>query len=374
MDLCARRAQEFDIVHVQHEFGLYCGSGGLPESIRHFGHLLAALRKADRPAVVVFHTAPQFYALTADAAPDTAPANSYTLLRSYVRRWRSRRLAAGLHGLWRREVTPHFSGGPESFRGLALAGHVRLALVQSGCARESISLWPRGIVERNRLVLDRDPARAKAELGLAPDSVLLTIFGFVGDYKGHLVALQALKELPPRFHLAVLGGANINFPTDRTLNSMLEAWEGEDPRRLIVTGFASRETIDRYHAATDICLAPFRPNSCSGSGSICWSLSSGKPTFASNIPAFAEIRDEADCLLLCTPDAPHELAWQIQNLQEQPALKQRLVANALEFAARHSWDRVTPMLLDIYAQMGHPAQTTIPFPAGQRREKVRRAA
>jgi len=49
MDRFADRAAGFDLVQVQHEFGLFCGSGRLRESILRFGRLLSALKEAGRP-------------------------------------------------------------------------------------------------------------------------------------------------------------------------------------------------------------------------------------------------------------------------------------------------------------------------------------
>jgi glycosyltransferase involved in cell wall biosynthesis len=176
------------------------------------------------------------------------------------------------------------------------------------------------------------------------------MFGFVSHYKGHLTAVQALKKLPARFHLAIVGGPNLANP-DMTFNSLLEAWEREDPRRLLVTGYASRETIELCQSATDICLAPYLPEFTSGSGAICLALSSDRPTIASNIPAFAAIQREADCLQLCTPNAVHELAWHIQRLAGNPELQQNLVQNAKKFVLERSWDRVTELLVDVYRDL-----------------------
>src|SRR5204862_4647700 len=122
-------------------------------------------------------------------------------------------------------------------------------------------------------------------------------------------------------------------------------------RRLMITGFAPRETIDLYHAATDICLAPFLPGNISGSASATWAFTSGKPTIATNIPAFAEIQQAVDCLLLCTPNAVHELAWHVQQLAGNPALQSKLSQNALQFAALHSWERVIEGLIVTYRGM-----------------------
>src|SRR4029077_7238878 len=160
-----------------------------------------------------------------------------------------------------------------------------------------------------------------------------------------------LKKLPAQYHLAIVGGPNLSNSSDMTLNSILEMWEGEDARRLMITGFVPRETIDLYHAATDICLAPFLPGNIAGSASATWAFTSGKPTIASNIPAFAENQQAVDCLLLCTPNAVHELAWHIQQLAGNPALQAKLAQNALQFAALHSWERVIKGLIGTYREM-----------------------
>jgi glycosyltransferase involved in cell wall biosynthesis len=224
-------------------------------------------------------------------------------------------------------------------------------MIHSGLAPQCVSVMPMGHSLRDPSFHKVDRTQARARLGLASDSVLLTIFGFVTAYKGHLLAVQALKKLPPQYHLAIVGGPNLANSSDTTLNSVLEAWEGEDPRRLMITGFAPRETIDHYHAATDICLAPFLPGNIAGSASATWAFTSGKPTIATNIPAFAEIQQAVDCLLLCTPNAVHELAWHIQQLAGNPALQSKLAQNALQFAALHSWERVIEGLIGTYREM-----------------------
>jgi glycosyltransferase involved in cell wall biosynthesis len=214
-----------------------------------------------------------------------------------------------------------------------------------------VTLRPHGIAERDVSyhAISRDEARSR--LGLPADSVLLTIFGFVAAYKGHSLAVDALKKLPATFHLAIVGGPSPTDPSDLTLDSVLASWQDEAPDRLHITGYAPRETIDLYHAATDICLAPFRPEFHSGSASIGWALASGKPIIATNIPAFAEIQREGDCLLMCTPNCMHELAWHIRRLAGDRQLQHNLAQNALGYAQRHSWRQVSRALRDMYREM-----------------------
>ncbi|HLJ11923.1 MAG TPA: glycosyltransferase [Planctomycetaceae bacterium] len=351
LDRCVRMAAGFDLVHIQHEFVIFAGAGGLFESIWNFTHLLAGLRAAGRPVVVTFHSEPAFQLLVPAPQAGQGASGGLSGLHSLVQRLRTRRVIGKLRNLWRASVGPHFNGQPGSFRGLVHTPRTRLGLVNSGLAPECVSVMPLGHALRDASFLSIDRTQAKASLGLRPDSILSTIFGFVTAYKGHLVAVQALKKLPPQHHLAIVGGPNLANHTDTTLNAILAMWENEDPRRLMITGFASRETIDRYHAASDICLAPFLPGNTAGSASATWAFTSGKPTIASNIPAFAEIQEAADCLLLCTPNAHHELAWHIQQLAGNLELQDRLSQRALKFAAENSWECVCERLIGVYREL-----------------------
>lgn len=350
LDRFLRRAAGFDLIHIQHELTLFAGSGGLFESIWNFAYLLSGLYALRCRVVVTFHTDPDFSSML--TVPEHAgSASGLAMLQAIVRRLRTRRVAGKLQNLWRKRVACFFDGRPGSFRGLVHTPRTRLGMLHSGLAPQCVSVMPMGHVLRDPSFLNADRAQAKARLGLESDSILLTIFGFVTAYKGHLLAVQALKKLPPRYHLAIVGGPNLANAGDMTLNSVLETWEDEDPRRLLITGFAPRETIDLYHAATDICLAPFLPGNISGSASATWALTSGKPTIASNIPAFSEIQLAADCLSLCTPNAAHELAWCIEQLAADAGRQQNLARRALDYARENSWDRIIERLIGVYREV-----------------------
>ena len=353
MDRFARMARGFDLVHVQHEFSLYTGSGGVFDTILHFAHLLEALQKAHQPVAVTFHSGAALQTLLPSPASDqrlSAPCGAAAFLGA-IRRIRLGRVAGKLDKLWRTRIAPFFDGRRGSFQAVVHTPRTRREMVDSGFAPGCVSVVPLGYQLRDQSILNDHSAAAKAKLGLAPDAVLLTIFGFVAAYKGHLTAVQALRQLPQQFHLAIVGGPHPGNATDQTLNNVLETWEGQDPGRLTVTGYVSCDMIDLYHAATDICLAPFQRGNPTGSASLTWALTSGKPTIASNIPAFAEIQETADCLVLSAPGAVHELAWHIRQLAGNPPLQQKLAQNALRFASEHSWDRVAARLVGIYAEM-----------------------
>lgn len=354
MDRFAREAADFDLAHVQHEFSLFTGSGGVFETVSHFAHLLDALKAGRSNVAVTFHSAAALHALLPAPQADRrllASGGLGAFAQWLVRKVRLRRIARKLEASWRKRIVPHFDGRPGSFRALVHTPRARLDLVRSGFAPQSVSVVPLGYQMRapEFFELSRDAARAR--LGIPPDVTLLTIFGFIAEYKGHLLAVEALKKLPARFRLAIIGAPHPANAFDRTLNEVLKAWDGEDPQRLTVTGYVPHETIDLYHAAGDLCLAPFLPGNPTGSASLTWALTSGRPTVASSIPAFADIQRAGNCLALFTPDCAHELAWQIQKLAGDKPLQEQLVRNSLAFAAANSWERVTARLLEVYREL-----------------------
>jgi len=358
LDRFVRSTANFDLIHIQHEYSLFAGSGGLVDSLQHFGQLLSGLRSISRPVVVTFHTEPAFASWLPAALPDTAAqANPIVgLIQWYRGKTHFRRNLATLTKLWQKGIAPHFGADPGCFRAIVHTPRTRLQMIQAGFAPQNVSAIPLGHALRDPSFFRTPREEAKARLGLEPDSVLLTIFGFVAAYKGYRLAVDALQRLPANYHLAIVGGPNPANPLDTTLDSILQTWQDQDPRRLMITGFASREMMDLYYAATDICLAPFLPENRTGSASLTWALTSGRPTIATNIPVFSEIQQEADCLLLSTPNAAFELAWNIQRLAGDTEMQNRLAQNALQFAERHSWPRVTEMLRGLYSELAGTVQ------------------
>lgn len=377
MDRCADMAASCDLVHVQHEFSIFTGSGGVFDTISQFAYLLRRLKRARQPVAVTFHSGAALQTLLPardDALADMqSPGGAATLLRRGIRRLRLSRAAKKLDNLWRNRVAPFFNGPAGRFRAMVHTARTRTEMLNSGFAAGCVSVVPLGIEPRHPSFFQIDRAAARARLGLAPDDILLTLFGFVAAYKGHLPAVQALKKLPGRYRLAIVGGPHPGNTFDQTVSQVLQAWRGEDPGRLKITGYVSHDTIDLYHAATDICLAPFLMGNATGSASLSWALTSGKPTIASNIPAFAEIDREGDCLLLCTPNAPSELAWHIQRLAGDSELQHRLAQNALAFSERFSWARVTGKLVEAYCELTHASNRNMPLSAGISRQSTRAA-
>jgi glycosyltransferase involved in cell wall biosynthesis len=337
----ADEARNHDLVHVQHEYSFFNDiSCRMQTSIENFAFLLKRLRAAGKPVLVTFHSEPD-PALTIG---DVFFAEKG--VRAHLRRYLAARS-------WRRKVAPFFHGGDCSFGALVLSRVTRVSLAHSGFVDSCIDVVPHGCAPRDESKVRLEGRLAKERLGYPADCILLSQFGFITPYKGHEVALDALKRLPGHYHLALVGGPHPEARGDATLDRVLAAARRsrELAGRVRVTGYAEPDLVDLYHAATDFCVAPYYDIKFAGSGAITWALSSGKPIIASRIPAFTEINEQAECMVTFTAGTPLELAWRIERLASDPALQRKLAGNAGEYVRRNSWSVCAEATLAVYRSL-----------------------
>jgi glycosyltransferase involved in cell wall biosynthesis len=256
-----------------------------------------------------------------------------------VRTW-ARRIA------WRKHVSRRFAARPDTTLAIAHSPATRRSLIRQGIPSAAVHIMPHGCLPQQKFHLDT--LTAKERLGLPAGTVLLTMFGFVGAYKGHDVAVRALARMPERFHLAICGGSHPESQRHdlATLIRLVRKLELE--QRVTITGWLSEEAAEMHYAATDICLAPYVDASLSASGAITWALASGKPTIASRIPAFQEICREHPCLLLTSPGMVDEIVWAADKLAGDSSIARELVAAARRYTEDHSWDVTAVATRDLY--------------------------
>jgi glycosyltransferase involved in cell wall biosynthesis len=332
LEAMCRQARDYDVCHVQHEFSFFTTKSNLRDSNLNFQRTVERLGKQGTPTVLTLHTEPSFLKLPVG-------------IRERVRLAIRLRLTSHAWNLGK-----VLRARPHMYRAIVHTRKSRAMFIDSGVPPEIIHVVPIGVDQRRGDHCQLDSAEAKRRLGLPPDCVLLSLFGFVGRYKGHEFAVRALKELPPRYHLAVVGGPHPEGG-ERTVNKILRMWKGQDPERMRVTGYVPQEILDLYHAATDICLAPYIDDKLSSSAAITWALTSGKPIIASTIRAFREINEAVPCMLPVTPKCEMELAWQIERLAADPAQQRQLVENAQRYARENSWEEIAKRVVGIYGEV-----------------------
>ena len=317
---------DFDIVHLQHEFGFYGGAYGYRASISMFALALAQLRGRSR-GVVTFHTHP--------AVPTWRDLSWQKTVQRYAARVP-----------WRTQVVREFNRGTAT--AVAPSRGLRRTLLDSGIEPGRVVYIPQGAPRFDRHG-DIDRAAAKAALGYEPDDRVVLLFGFVTEHKGHRLALDAVTVLPEQYKLAIVGGPNPEG-SDRTYDKLLQRLFSKRRlrERVRLTGYLPHDQVAAYFAAADFCILPYIPRGPATSAAAAWALASGRPVIGSRVAALAEIEDDGQCIRLVTPNAPRELAAAILEVDGDEEAAKTLVANAEAYCARTGWPEVARQYVELY--------------------------
>lgn len=322
------KAKQVDLVHIQHEHSFFGYALGGGFATKRFTSVVRRLNAMKKPVVTTFHT-------------DINTNAGSTGWKGKFDLWRRRRR-------WHK-VASCFTGKPQQSTAIVHNNSTRKSFVKHGFNQTALNVMSVPCLPPRNITLDQ--TESKIQLGLQPEDRLLTIFGFIGEYKGHELALDTLEHLPENYHLAFVGGMH---PENNSgfLEHLLRKRNDIDPARIRITGWVDRATADRYFAAADVCLAPYMSNALlSGSAAITWALSSGRPVIASKIEAFKSVNRQCDAMFMVTPDRPRELAWAVEKVVSDPILATRLVQSANKFCLSHSWDQACNKIVSIYQTM-----------------------
>ena len=317
-------SKEYDVVHIQHEYGLYDGCKGVLFSLRTFGRIMSWLRRRKKAVCVTFHSEPIVF----------APITRFSDIRFFgVVANTLGRLLFFLH--WKVYFSRFFS----RFSSIRALVHTRQSLwrfQESGFHKNTLRLIRHGVVYDDTRIFSHDSERLMGK-GNNQEKIILSIFGFISEYKGYLRALDVLYDLPENYHLHIIWGKPKDDMWDMLWRLLKKVHKLKLQDRVVISGYISQEEIKDYLAQSDVCFAPYNAWDLSSSGALTWALTSWKPIVASNIHAFREINFDTECLLLAHPESEHEFAWAIQRLVADGDMQRRLCENAQKYSKRYSW-------------------------------------
>lgn len=191
---------------------------------------------------------------------------------------------------------------------------------------------------------------ARRSLGLESPFVV-TIFGFLSRRKGHALAIEAMRLLPPNVFLLIAGGRHSDDQTGYVAGLERLIQEGGLDSRVRITGYLAPEQVADVMSATDLILAPFTESS--GSGSLALAFACGKPILASRIEPHLEIvhevgEDSGNALKTFRTLHPGSIAMEVSSLMKDADSLTALAAGAREYAASHSYRRMAEETVSIY--------------------------
>lgn len=187
--------------------------------------------------------------------------------------------------------------------------------------------------------IDRDQACKK--LGLDPEMTYFLFFGFIRQYKGLDMLLEALaliKESARPFRLIIAG----EYYEDRHRYEQLIE-EGNLSDKLIgFEHFIPNAEIKTYFGAADLVVLPYR--SATQSGIIPLAYHFYRPVLVTRVGGLEEVVKENRTGLLCEPQ-PEDLAEKLQAFLALPP-QYPWAEHIKEEKKKYSWDRFLQALLD----------------------------
>ncbi|MEI9813201.1 MAG: glycosyltransferase [Acidobacteriota bacterium] len=223
-------------------------------------------------------------------------------------------------------------------------------VVRAGGFTGPIAKIPHGAWTR-----DYDGATYRAKLGIAPNTPLFGIFGFLKPYKRITETLRAFRrfiEERPDARLILVGEAHSNLPLGNLITSL---GLGAHVRHI---DYAPIEDFNGYMAACDAVINLRYPTVGETSGTLLRALGLGKPVLVSEIGSFREYPD--DVCLKVPVDASEEehILEYMRLLVNKPEIAKALGHNARTWVEREcNWPSVAKRYVEFACQV---ASGTVP--------------
>ncbi len=193
-----------------------------------------------------------------------------------------------------------------------------------------------------------DRGQARESLGLRSADEVALFFGYIREYKGLDVLLDAwpaVAEARPRARLVVAGDP-VRLAAARRQELEQRATRLGAIHRFEYIPFSD---VPRYFAAADVLAMPYRR--ISQSGVLFLALSLGLPVVATRVGALPEMLRDGDSALLVAPESPTALGEALARALGDPELRNRLARSGRRVAAEHSWTSIAERTEAAFARL-----------------------
>ncbi len=184
---------------------------------------------------------------------------------------------------------------------------------------------------------------ARQRLSIPQDAFVMSMFGFVTQYKGHDVILSMMKELPDNVYLIIAGGWHIKGEDTEYINKVKQV-AGQFEDRVRFLGWVPEEGLSGVFDATDIVLSPHRI--ASESGSLMTALGHGKCVIASNVGPFVEKKDT----IIVSNNEGDMKGW-VKHLRSNPEDVEPWEERARKYAKANSYAEIVKEHIKLYESL-----------------------
>jgi len=193
------------------------------------------------------------------------------------------------------------------------------------------------------------PSRAKAQLGLGDDPIVLYV-GRLAPVKGVETLLESIPKLQHgRAPTILIVGGGLDEPTNghvATLRSKIRALGIEE--RVHFLGAQPQERLPYFYSAAQVTVMPSYYESF---GMVALeAMACGSPVIASRVGGLTVTVEDGVNGFLVPEGAPMELATRLDQLLNDEASRRRLGGEAIRHASKYRWPCIADSIRKIYGE------------------------
>ncbi|HKI77474.1 MAG TPA: glycosyltransferase [Ignavibacteriaceae bacterium] len=182
---------------------------------------------------------------------------------------------------------------------------------------------------------------ARKFLKLPQNEKLILFFGFIRDYKGLDILLEALNLIKDKSIKLIVAG---EFYSNEEKYKRIIYDNKLDDRLYLFTDFIPTSEVKYYFSASDAVILPYRDATQSGIVQIAMNFS--KPVIATNVGGLAEVIKEDKTGYIVERENPEALAKAIEKFYSENK-EAEFVNNTKEEINKYSWDNFTHGILKL---------------------------
>jgi glycosyltransferase involved in cell wall biosynthesis len=184
---------------------------------------------------------------------------------------------------------------------------------------------------------------AKEKLGFV--GPVVTLFGFIGPYKGYEEAIRTVGMEFPGVNLLVAGGWHVDLETTY-IARMKDLAEALAPGQVKWTGWVDPEDLSTIFGATDVLL--YCNRYATESGALLTAIGYGRCCLARALRPVLE-KESFGALKSFKTEA--DLVLGLEELLENPEERHKYEEGARDYAIHNSWEAVAKMHIDLFEEL-----------------------
>ena len=191
---------------------------------------------------------------------------------------------------------------------------------------------------------DMPRSEARQLLKLHEETPMILFFGYVRKYKGLDILINAMAGSSVRPLLYVVG----DFGKDKEEYLKLIEDKGISDIVRIEDGYVPDTEVEKYFAAADLCVCPYRSATQSGIVQIAYGF--GLPVIVTAVGGLPEVVDDGRTGYVVAPEDPEALKAAIDRYFTE-GRQQEFTENVKAESRRFSWDRMVETIEGAYEEI-----------------------